>query len=246
MFGRLGFALNSVQGRFGRAMLKPIKRRQYELRRNMNPQLLASLCWFRKFLWSHTPRAVPVCLGSQKVVVSYSDGEGSGGVGVAVWHPELPRPVAAFINVPYLLRTLWALQANKTFTDGETKDIFEIEAIGSILALETWPDLFRDMLWAHYIDNAAAQASLARGSSSVESGEVIVSMTWQRVVRLRALPWFDRVASKSNPVDGLSRNDFSGPWERVEKAVLPRGIFPRIRDELKRRGIPTSVDASRG
>jgi hypothetical protein len=120
------------------------------------------------------------------------------------------------------------------------RDIFEIEAIGPILALETWPDLFRDMLWVHYIDNSAGQASLTRGSSSVESGEVIVSMTWERIVQLRALAWFDRVESKSNPVDGLSRGVMKGPWSSVIEAKIPAGMMQKIKEELERRGIALS------
>ena len=237
LYGRLGFALNSAQGRFGRALMRPIKRRQYELRSNLNTQLEAALLWWQKFLRKHVPRAIPVSLRHLKVVVSYSDGEGTGGVGVAVWHPDLPKPRAAYMIVPWLLRRLWALQSSKTFKGHDQRDIFEIEAVGPLIALDMWPELFRGVLWLHFIDNAAAQASLTRGSSSVESGDALVSLTWQRVVGLRCLPWFDRVASPSNPVDGLSRGDMEGDWSKVEEARVPRGLLPRIRDELEKRGV---------
>ena len=39
--------------------------------------------------------------------------------------------------------------------------------------------------------------------------DVIVGYTWDYIARLDVLAWFDRVDSKSNPVDGLSRQDFS-------------------------------------
>ena len=32
---------------------------------------------------------------------------------------------------------------------------------------------------------------------------------------INACPWFDRVDTKSNPVDGLSRGDLSGNWDLV-------------------------------
>ena len=135
LFGRLGFALNAVQGRYGRALMKPIKRRQYEHRSNLNNQLRASLEWWVKFLRTYTPRSIPVNLSSLKVVISYSDGEGTGGVGVALWYSDTRRPKAAFMVVPWLLRRLWALQTSKVFRGAEQRDIFEIEAIGPLLIL---------------------------------------------------------------------------------------------------------------
>jgi hypothetical protein len=217
-------------------MLRPIKRRQYEKRSNMNPQLENSLRWWLKFLKSYTPRSIPVCLKDKKVVVSYSDGEGSGGVGCAVWVPG-KRPKAAFMKMPWMLRRLWAMQTERTFLGEDQRDIFEIEAIGPLMILNQWPDLLTDCLWLHFIDNTAAQSALAKGSSSVESGDVIVSETWRHIVNLRCLPWFDRVASKSNPVDGLSRGVFDGPWENVEDGRLPKGMLAKIRDELLRSGV---------
>ena len=55
-----------------------------------------------------------------------------------------------------------------------------------------------------------------KGSSSVLSGEVITAYTHRLVARFSLLPWFDRVDSKSNPVDGLSRNRMEGDWDLVE------------------------------
>ena len=237
LVGRLGFSLNAVQGRFGRAMLRSIRRRQYENRTNLNAQLLAALKWWKRFLRCHKPRYIPVSLKDRNVVISYSDGEGSGGVGVAVWHPDLARPRAAFMRVPWMLRRLWALQSSKAADGGELNDIFEIEAVGPLIILDKFPKLLKGMLWIHFIDNAAAQAALARGSSSVQSGDAIVSLTWLRIVELACLPWFDRVASKSNPVDGLSRGDMSGPWRSVEPARIPKGLLTVIRDELGQRGV---------
>ena len=240
LFGRLGFGLNSAEGRFGRAMLRPIKRRQGERRSNLNRQLEASLNWWLKWLRRHVPRSIYVDLASWPVVVSYSDGEGSGDGGVAVWHPALPKPRAAFLQVPWMLRRLWALQSSRTFKGTDQRDIFEIEAIGPLLLLDLWPELFRSVLWLHFIDNSSAQAALARGSSTVESGDAIVGLTWERIVSLRCLPWFDRVASKSNPVDGLSRGQLQGPWGEVVRAEVPKGLLHRLRDELTASGVRVS------
>jgi len=86
----------------------------------------------------------------------------------------------------------------------------------------------RDTLWIHYIDNAAAQSALVKGSSSVMSGDVIVHYTWSQVAALHATPWFDRVASPSNPVDGLSRGDMAGPWS-LQDLHLPERLLHQLR-----------------
>ena len=43
--------------------------------------------------------------------------------------------------------------------------------------------------------------------------DIIIGETWSRIVALQVLSWFDRVDSASNPVDGLSRKNFSGMWQ---------------------------------
>ena len=62
--------------------------------------------------------------------------------------------------------------------------------------------------------------------------EVIVGHTWSRVARLNVLPWFDTVDSKSNPVDGLSRKDFSGEW-RWLPISFPEDILRQLSELLE-------------
>jgi hypothetical protein len=73
-------------------------------------------------------------------IISYSDGEGAtAGVGVAVWCPWLPHPVAAFTNVPEQVRNMWASLSGKQ----EYRDIFLVEAVGPLLALIAFPKRMR-------------------------------------------------------------------------------------------------------
>ena len=53
---------------------------------------------------------------------------------------------------------------------------------------------------------------MVRGASSVASGERIAGSTWSLIAGLGCFPWFDRVESSANPVDGLSRGRLVGPW----------------------------------
>ena len=114
----------------------------------------------------------------------------------------------------------------------DLNDITEIEGIGPLLILHNWPWLLKDALWIHFIDNNGALGALVNGSSSVMSQEVIIGCTWQYISRLGVQAWFDRVDSASNPVDGLSRRDFSGVW-RWSLLVFPDEVLTRLRSALR-------------
>ena len=171
-------------------------------------------------------REVPLNLRSKRLVVSYSDGEGTdAGVGVAIWAPDLAQPLAAFICIPREVRLYWSAQR----TSPAKHDIFQIEAIGPLVTLATWPRIMQDRLWIHFIDNSAAQSALVKGSSSVMSGDLIIGQTWETIARRRLLPWFDRVDSGSNPVDGLSRGKWDGSWREVAEGRLPAQLLHALR-----------------
>ena len=106
----------------------------------------------------------------------------------------------------------------------EMSDIYCIEAIGPLAILTTWPNILKNALWVHYIDNVASQYSLVKGSSSIAAGDVIVGETWKKIQSLGTFAYFDRVESEANPVDGLSRGRREGPWQRVVRARLPDNL----------------------
>ncbi len=117
------------------------------------------------------------------------------------------------MDIPTDIREMWSMQ--KRISEDSYFDIQEIEGIGPLLVLSTWPDVVRNSLWLHFIDNNGALSCLIKGGSSVMGTDCVVGMTWRRITSLSTLPWFDRVDTKSNPVDGLSRKDLHGPWELV-------------------------------
>jgi len=43
----------------------------------------------------------------------------------------------------------------------------------------------------------------------------------------------DRVDSKANPVDGLSRGTSDGPWRQVDRARLPADLEERLKASVK-------------
>ena len=106
---------------------------------------------------------------------------------------------------------------------------FEIEeAVGPLVLLENFPVLF---LWLHFLDNKAALSNLVNGSSSVIQGDILIGATWSQVQRLQVFPWFDRVDSKSNPVDGHFRGQLDGLW-KVESSAFPWSLLRALRQEL--------------
>lgn len=216
--GKLGFSMSATFGRFGRCRLRPIFSRAHSKARNMDHELVTCLKWWVQFLNTFEPRPVPTRLESLPFAISYSDGEGaSAGIGAAIWHPHYERPLAVYCEVPSFIRDHWRTVSG---TEGY-HDIFFVEALGPIILLVTFPNVLRNCLWLHFIDNAAAEASLIRGTSSSEVGDHIVGFTWTLIQKKRLWPYFDRVESKANPVDGLSRQRFAGPWERVQMIDFP-------------------------
>ena len=114
------------------------------------------------------------------------------------------------------------------------QDIIEVEAVAPLLILHNWPELLRGALWIHFIDNNSALGSLVKGSASVTQQDLVVGHTWARVAQLKVLPWFDRVDTHSNPVDGLSRKDFSGDWIWKE-ITFPRQFIKELKHQMNKK-----------
>ena len=162
------------------------------------------------------------------LIVSYSDGEGElAGVGAAAWASWLEHPVAAYTRVPNEIRELWSTMANRD----QYKDIYLIEAVGPLLLLVAFPRLMRNALWLHFVDNTSAEAALVKGSSSLEAADHIVGLTWELCALRSLVPYFDRVESKANPVDALSRGDAIGPWREVVAVDFPMDLLTDLANE---------------
>ena len=57
----------------------------------------------------------------------------------------------------------------------------------------------------------------------------MVGATWEAAAELDCWPYYyDRVHTKSNPIDGVSRGDFNGPWERVEDTTVPLQLIKKM------------------
>ena len=59
------------------------------------------------------------------------------------------------------------------------------------------------------MDNTAAQHALTRGYSGNAAANAVISAFWVAASRYAASPWFERVPSKANISDAVSRRDFT-------------------------------------
>ena len=155
----------------------------------------------------------------KRLVVTVSDGEGSGSVAVRIWMPrEQFQPRICRIDVPAAWLEEWSDRNSRKNL------IMEIEGVGPIIALTTWPDLLRDVLWIHFVDNESSKFALIKGNSKANSLNKIVHATWTECWKRRIFPWWERVATKDNPVDKASRGDLSDYYNegwQIVPAQLP-------------------------
>ena len=105
------------------------------------------------------------------------------------------------------------------------RHINKIEAIVPAICCSIWGAYLKGCLWLHFIDNDGALACLIAGHSKSTILSEIIDYTWEQVPALQCWPWFERVPSQCNIVDGLSRGNFSAAvgWTR-DVPILPREL----------------------
>ena len=84
--------------------------------------------------------------------------------------------------------------------------IFFLEAVAQMLALFAFPSESRGP-YLSFIDNTAAQFALTKGFSSDDASNTLSSIFWATAARNRCAPCFERVSSKANIADAVSRHD---------------------------------------
>ena len=145
-----------------------------------------------------------------------------------IWSPLAPggvhQPRWFQVDLPPSVLEAWSRS-----TDLEPqRHINKIEAIVPAICLCTWPKLIRGSLWLHFIDNDGALACIISGYSKNSSFTAVVDYIWAQIPALGCWPWFDRVPSVCNIVDGLSRRNFStaqaNNWLR-DSAQLPEPLL---------------------
>eukprot|EP00959_Pyramimonas_sp_CCMP1952_P287560 6014017-Pyramimonas_sp.AAC.1 len=135
--GQLGWARSFQFGRFGAAALRPLAVRQHNKQHlRLNPALRASMLFWVRVLKIAGGKPIPYSPERMDLHIIVTDGEGTGWVAAGWWRPRqsdwAPRVTRA--RVPPEWREAWK-QGSKDI------DINEIEAVGPMLAMNTWPEL---------------------------------------------------------------------------------------------------------
>ncbi len=109
--------------------------------------------------------------------------------------------------------------STRPMATSENQDIAEIEAVGPILALATWPQLTNG-LWIHFIDNDNAHNLMITGASGAEHLNRLGHLLSWQVRERRLYLWSEYVNTHDNPTDMASRGDRGDPndqkwiWDR--------------------------------
>ena len=105
LYGRLSATSSQSNGKYGRAKFGPIKSRQYDHHnKKLTRQLRAALLWWKDALRNRVPRPVPLeRVRRSNPVITYSDGEGSGGVGLVIFgdFPDGHQPRPVYLEIPH-------------------------------------------------------------------------------------------------------------------------------------------------
>ena len=209
--------------------LVPFKLRQYGKNgcSHLTEEIERAIAFWLSVLPCGPFRAVPPHSGTP-FVITMSDGEDTGSVAAAIWSPLAPggahQPRWFQIDLPPSVLVAWS---ESTDTEPQ-RHINKIEAVVPAICLCTWPNLIRGSVWLHFIDNDGALACLISGCSKNSSLSAVVDYTWAQIPALGCWPWFERVPSECNIVDGLSRRNFStaqeNNWVR-DSAQLPEPLL---------------------
>jgi len=247
LHGKLMHASDQLFGLVGRAHTRAFRRRAHEPGRdNLNPQLEASITWWRHHLATSPPREVPLRIGDIPLVVSYGDGEGADGrIGIVLratfYTDGLPRVGSALTPAP--VRRYWARQRAQSCgptspaPSDAAKDIQQIEGILPAVILHNFPQISH-CLWLHFVDNNGALGGLVKGSASIHSDEVILGYTWSQTAQRRVWAYFDRVDTESNIADIPSRQpvkkmvDLLGMPYQSFRLKFPQELVSAIQSSL--------------
>ena len=99
-----------------------------------------------------------------------------------------------------------------------------MEALAQCLALWVFWPLLRGPYWS-FVDNAASQWALTKGySGTYKEANVLTTLFWSIATVKQADPWFERVPSKANGSDAVSKGDFefarANNWTKCEVASM--------------------------
>jgi len=228
--GRLYFATSVGWYGAARAALSAFKDRQYRCDSSqvlLSQQLHVAIQFLLSMLSSRMfaePRGFPSV--RDPIRVSYSDGEGAGGIG-GILLPKFWRSRTGDLRFEHGVQPQYFSGSLPQFVRGHfgsekvsLEHITAIESAAVLVLLETFPEL-ENCLWLHFIDNDSALYSFVKGSSSSSALNELSALLHKRCAERRIYLYVQRVESAANPADPPSRG------EELPRDPLGRGWFRR-------------------
>jgi len=240
--GKSGHFMSATEGQMGRAALKPLFARQHAVQRDykITTAIKTSLRTLIFMAREAPPRVLPLALPTQGCALIYADAfitiEGQQRRARDI-SPEERIEAAAISSSGWGVvfvpegggKPSWA---GGTFPPnfvrkfgGAMAFIYLLEAMAQFLGLLIF---YKDLssYYVSFCDNAAATAALAKGYGSDKAVNAITATFWAMAVLSKKTPHFERVPSKANISDGVSRGDMSLPdefgWAQRE---MPKGVW---------------------
>ena len=214
-------------GKLGRAITKPLHMRAHSavFKSEITTAIDISLKWWKRALSSmQHPRLTPSC--RRPFCVSLSDGESTPIVGAALWYRDAAGQLKCKKTrclAPSTVPGLWS-------NDTESADhINAVEALGPLLLLCTFNEIFRGSLWVHYIENGGALGCIVNGhSDGSKIGHSLSSIAaefWHRAAHDKIFPWLYYVPSDLNIMDGYSHGE---PFDKDPFGTLAEWSDPQL------------------
>ena len=214
--GKLMFGASQLWGKVGRAFLRVISERQY-MRLPLGPKfgldlpLREALKQWLVLIEAGPPRTIDRQISKRADVVIFTDGftpdprealatRLPDRVGAVLFDRRLTKPRQFSEVIPLSISRKWLHRSTQ---------IIPIEMMAPVLALETFADRLVNADVILLIDSEAVEAALIKGYSSRSDVCEIISIFWERALRLRCRIFIDRVSTDANPADWPSRNDLN-------------------------------------
>ena len=217
--GRLSFAATKTFRRYGRAMVRPIFRQQYEPLPDgrISNELKEALEWWVEILKNEITEEVSLVKVVKEHVVLLCDASGN--------NAHLAAVLVTNNGTKYVEMETPS-EWKSWFTQRADKQIFGLEALAVVLGLESFRDELRDKHVSIYTDNAGVLGALTKGSTKEPDHNTMVHLLWHRIAVDKLGVWFNRVPTDDNIADGPTRRWFDALSKMCAercRATLPKG-----------------------
>jgi hypothetical protein len=210
--GKLMFAASQLWGKVGRAFLLAISERQYSKTLSRDQKALLgtaleqALKQWTRLVKEGPPRELKPVAPAKSDVVIFTDGffpdprrseKGPARVGAVMFDRRRVHPVQFSEIVPKEVMDKWISRVTQ---------IFMIELVAIILALETFRYYLHNTNVLLLVDAEAVEGALVKGYSSRSDVSLLVGKFWELAQELGAAIYVDRVPTDANCSDGPSRD----------------------------------------